>query len=95
MALNDLIFNDTTPNEIAENFKEQGNQFFKRGKEGFKLAGHWYNKAIETEGVDNKELLSQLYSNRAACLLGLGNYGTCVKDCKKSLELNPNNTKVR
>lgn len=79
--------------EIAENFKNQGNENFKRGKHGYKDAIAYYTKAIDTDCSD-KKLIETCYANRAAVNLELGNYGKVLRDCAKCLELNPTNVKA-
>ena len=54
--------------EIAENFKSQGNDYFK-GKR-YREAMNFYNQGIEAKPVDPK-LLEALLCNRAACNLEL------------------------
>ncbi|KIM83927.1 hypothetical protein PILCRDRAFT_818954 [Piloderma croceum F 1598] len=89
-ALQSLAF-DGTPDEIAQNFKEQGNDYFK-GKR-FREALSFY-----TQGVDAKptEVLLQevLLCNRAACNLELKNYGSVLRDCSKALSINPKSSKA-
>ena len=50
--------------EIAENFKNQGNECFKEGKVRYKDAIEFYRKGLEQEC--NPTLKSTLLSNRAA-----------------------------
>jgi hypothetical protein len=56
------------PQEIAQNFKEQGNDYFK-GKR-FREALGFYNQGIDAKPTDGT-LLQSLLSNRAACNLEL------------------------
>lgn len=89
-ALQSLTF-DGTPDEVAENFKSQGNEYFigKRYKEA---------KGFYTQGIDafptNKKLQETLLINRAACNLPLENYGMVLKDCSAALEINPESVKA-
>ncbi|KAI8069975.1 hypothetical protein BC940DRAFT_236110 [Gongronella butleri] len=91
-ALQSLVF-DGTPEEIAENFKEQGNDCFKAGKARYADAITFYTRAIDTECKD-QALIEACYANRAACNLELGNFGRVLRDCAKCLELNPKNVKA-
>ncbi|CAO3627502.1 unnamed protein product [Cunninghamella echinulata] len=91
-ALQALAY-DGTPEEIAENFKNQGNNCFKAGKAKYPDAITFYTRAIDTDCSD-KKLIEACYANRAACNLELGNYGKVLKDCAKCLELNPANVKA-
>ncbi|KAG1792431.1 40S ribosomal protein S7 [Suillus plorans] len=89
-ALQSLAF-DGTPDEIAQNFKEQGNDYFK---------GKRYREAISfyTQGIDAKPsdivLHEALLCNRAACNLELNNYGSVLRDCSKVLTLNTKSSKA-
>ncbi|KAG9317184.1 40S ribosomal protein S7 [Chiua virens] len=86
-----LIMSLTSSQENAQNFKEQGNDYFK---------GKRYREAIGfyTQGVDAKPtdpaLLEALYCNRAACNLELNNYGLVLKDCSHALSLNTKSSKA-
>jgi len=77
--------------EVAQNFKEQGNEYFK-GKRTREALG------FHTQGVDakptDKTLLEALLCNRAACNLELYNYGSVLRDCSKALSLNPRSSKA-
>ncbi|TIA93314.1 hypothetical protein E3P99_00189 [Wallemia hederae] len=98
-ALQSLAF-EGTPDEVAAQFKEQGNEYFK-GKR-FKEAVQFYTQAIQANPTD-KSLLESLFSNRAACNLELPlhkvdsateNFGQTLKDTAQTLQLNPRNTKA-
>ncbi|GAA6061365.1 hypothetical protein JCM10212_005819 [Sporobolomyces blumeae] len=77
------------PSEIAEGFRQQGNDLFKARK--FRDAMGFYSRAIDECGpsldVDERRTL---YSNRAACNLELANYGACLRDCSQVLGQVPN-----
>ncbi|KAG0269327.1 hypothetical protein DFQ27_004011, partial [Actinomortierella ambigua] len=66
-ALQELAY-DGTPEEVAENFKNQGNECFKQGKKFYKDAIDYYTKALDVQCSDDK-LNETLYVNRAACNL--------------------------
>ncbi|KAG2356973.1 hypothetical protein BDR07DRAFT_1453261 [Suillus spraguei] len=89
-ALQSLAF-DGTPDEIAQNFKEQGNDYFK-GKR------HREATSFYTQGIDAKPsdivLHEALLCNRAACNLELKNYGSVLRDCSKALILNTKSSKA-
>ncbi|KAJ3723363.1 40S ribosomal protein S7 [Lentinula raphanica] len=89
-ALQSLV-HEGTPDEIAENFKEQGNDYFK-GKR-FRDAIGFYTQGIDAK-PDNPSLLEALLCNRAACNLELKNYGSVLRDCSKALSLNPKSSKA-
>ncbi|KAG1756045.1 40S ribosomal protein S7 [Suillus lakei] len=89
-ALQSLAF-EGTPDEIAQNFKEQGNDYFK---------GKRHREAISfyTQGIDAKPsdlvLHEALLCNRAACNLELKNYGSVLRDCSKALTMNAKSSKA-
>lgn len=89
-ALKALAY-DGEPIEIAENFKNQGNDQFKIKQ--YKNAIEYYNKAIAVD-VDDKKIMSSLYLNRAACNLELKNYRKCINDCIEGLKFDPKNVKA-
>ncbi|KAF9547890.1 hypothetical protein EC957_007617 [Mortierella hygrophila] len=91
-ALQDLAY-DGTPEEVAENFKNQGNECFKQGKKFYKDALVFYTNGLEVFCNDDK-LNETLYVNRAACNLHFGNYRKVLTDCAHALKLNPKNVKA-
>lgn len=70
----------------SQNFKERGNEEFKKGN---------YQAAIAhyTEGLLEEET-EQLYGNRAACYLNLGKYKESLEDWKSALSIKPDYIKV-
>ncbi|KAG0000991.1 hypothetical protein BGZ65_003883 [Modicella reniformis] len=91
-ALQSLAY-DGTPEEVSENFKNQGNDCFKQGKKFYKDAISYYSKGLDT-GCKDIKLIETLYVNRAACNLHFGNYRMVLNDCSKALRLNPKNIKA-
>ncbi|KAJ3790684.1 40S ribosomal protein S7 [Lentinula aff. detonsa] len=89
-ALQSLV-HEGTPDEIAENFKEQGNDYFK-GKR-YRDAVGFYTQAIDAK-PDTPSLLEALLCNRAACNLELKNYGSVLRDCSKVLSQNTKSSKA-
>ncbi|CAO3590867.1 unnamed protein product [Absidia cylindrospora] len=109
-ALQSLVF-DGTPEEIAENFKNQGNDCFKFGKIKYQDAISFYTRAIDTD-CNDKKVMEACYANWAAVNLELGNYGKALYRsarglfqldrsdeaadcCEHALNLDPDNTPVR
>lgn len=89
-ALKSLAY-EGEPDEIATNFKNQGNECYKAKK--YKDAIQYYTQGLDIEhGIDS--LNAALYSNRAACNLELKNYRSCIEDCKKVLLLDEKNIKA-
>ncbi|KAL1758742.1 hypothetical protein FB107DRAFT_271706 [Schizophyllum commune] len=89
-ALQDLAY-EGTPDEVAQNFKEQGNDYFK-GKRWREALG-FYTQAIDAKPTD-PALQEALLCNRAACNLELKNYGSVLRDCSKAITLNPRSAKA-
>ncbi|KAI0375711.1 40S ribosomal protein S7 [Pilatotrama ljubarskyi] len=89
-ALQSLAY-EGTPDEIAQNFKEQGNDYFK-GKR-YREALGFYTQGIDAKPTD-KALLEALFCNRAACNLELQNYGSVLRDCSKAIGMNPQSSKA-
>ncbi|KZT12778.1 40S ribosomal protein S7 [Laetiporus sulphureus 93-53] len=89
-ALQSLAY-EGTPDDVAQNFKEQGNDYFK---------GKRYREAVGfyTQGIDAKPtdvlLLEALLCNRAACNLELKNFGSVLKDCSRAILTNPKSSKA-
>lgn len=79
---------DETIDEAIE-YKEQGNAAFKNSD--WSGAIEAYTKAIKC-GSNHKQLAT-FYRNRAAAYLKLEKYECAVRDCDKSLELEPNEPK--
>jgi len=87
IALQQLAY-EGTPFEVAENFKNQGNECFSMGVKYYKNAVQYYTQALE-QNFDDSGLRSTLYSNRAAVNLQLENYGRVIEDCKFAVEIAP------
>ncbi|KAJ1311443.1 hypothetical protein OPQ81_009932 [Rhizoctonia solani] len=104
-ALQSLI-HEGDPEEVASNFKDQGNEYFKSRR--FREALGFYTQGIETltiQSVDGKPKIVQvspkdrpLYNalllNRAATNLELENFGKVLKDVKLVLETDPQSSKA-
>lgn len=89
-ALKQLAY-DGEPDEIATNFKNQGNERYKA--RDFKNAIAYYTKGLDVDcGVDL--ITVALLINRAVCNLELKNYRKCIEDCKKALLIDEKNVKA-
>ncbi|KAJ9601915.1 HSP70/90 co-chaperone [Cladophialophora chaetospira] len=98
-----------TKAEVAEGFKERGNEMVAEKKWGDakefytkgiavladKSEDKW-DKAEDQNAEDNKRSLlnEQLYVNRARCHLELKNYRSTTLDCAAALRINPSNIKA-
>ncbi|KAF5363738.1 hypothetical protein D9756_000603 [Leucocoprinus leucothites] len=83
-ALQSLAY-EGTPDEIALNFKEQGNEYFK-GKR-YREALKFYKQGVDA-GPEDRPILEALLCNAAACNLELKNYGSVLRDCSKAISNN-------
>lgn len=96
----------TSSLEISQNFKEQGNDYFK-GKR-YREAIGFYTQGLDAKPTDSM-LQEALYCNRAACNLELSmwslscmgaltnnveNYGLVLKDCSRALSVNAKSPKA-
>lgn len=89
-ALKSLAY-EGEPHEVAENFKNQGNDCFKVKR--YKTAVEYYTKGLDMDCNDDT-INKALYLNRAACNLEMKNYRSCIEDCKKVLLIDPKNVKA-
>ncbi|EJU00889.1 TPR-like protein [Dacryopinax primogenitus] len=83
-ALQSLVY-EGTPDEIAQNFKDQGNEYF-RGRR-WREAASFYSQGVDAKPEDAK-LRESLLLNRAACNLELQNYQKVLADTSAVLSLN-------
>ncbi|CAH1996272.1 unnamed protein product [Acanthoscelides obtectus] len=77
---------EETPFQLAQRYKSEGNELFKRGK--YDEAIQMYNKAIETIPEEYKADLATYYQNRAAAYEQLKKWSSVIADCSKAIELN-------
>eukprot|EP00659_Diplonema_papillatum_P022726 gene22726-34801_t len=95
-ALADVLYNEVSPEELAETCKSKGNQAMKQA--GMAVGGTvgpkgCYRTALEfyTEGIHakspNQDVVVALLANRAQVHLALENYGHCVADCQDVLHI--------
>merc|ERR1712113_645951 len=71
LAMQSLMYDESTADERAENWKKQGNECLKRGKKYYKDALTYYSKALDEKILD-KTKNSIYLSNRAHVQLLLG-----------------------
>ncbi|KAH7100580.1 TPR-like protein [Auriculariales sp. MPI-PUGE-AT-0066] len=89
-AIQSLLY-EGTPDEVAQNFKEQGNEAFKERRWRDALA--FYAQGIAAKPTD-ASLLEALLCNSAASNLELQNYGSALKSCAAALAKNLKCTKA-
>lgn len=77
---------EKTPFQKAQQYKLEGNEFFKRGK--YDEAISFYSKAIDTIPEEYKSDLATYYQNRAAAYEQLKKWSSVIADSTKALELN-------
>ena len=84
-GLQDLKYSpdENTPEELAKNYKEDGNFNFKCKKYRFATAS--YTEGLKVKcGV--KEIETALLTNRAAAQFHVGNYRSSLIDCRSSFD---------
>ncbi|KAL6068517.1 Tetratricopeptide repeat protein 4 [Balamuthia mandrillaris] len=92
-ALQHLIYEDETPETIAENYKQQGNEVLKQGAKFYRDAIKCYTMALE-QNSPNQKNNSIYYSNRAHVHLLLRNYGHALEDSENAIKLDESNVKA-
>lgn len=95
LALQTLMYEGKTPEQMAEHFKNLGNEAFRmsKNKVATQNALGAYTMGLEQECSD-KVLNSQLHSNRAAVSMRMEQWAKAIEDCKKAVELDPTNVKA-
>ncbi|KAI9018984.1 hypothetical protein DFJ74DRAFT_608140 [Hyaloraphidium curvatum] len=91
-AMRELVY-EGPPEEVAANFKNQGNEAFKRGKAGYRDALEFYTSGLAVKAGDPL-LDAVLHANRAAVNLELKNYRAVLNDCAEAIKLDPSNVKA-
>ena len=93
-AFQSMMYEDT-PEEIATNFKNHGNEAYREiQKDPRKMqeALVWYTKGLEVEGI-SEQLKTTLLLNRAAVFISNEHYCNAVFDSLEALKLDPSNVK--
>eukprot|EP01064_Diplonema_japonicum_P023425 TRINITY_DN3384_c0_g1_i1.p2 TRINITY_DN3384_c0_g1~~TRINITY_DN3384_c0_g1_i1.p2 ORF type:complete len:416 (+),score=104.74 TRINITY_DN3384_c0_g1_i1:74-1249(+) len=101
-ALQDLLYRDTSPEELADTCKSKGNLAMKQavdavggtaGPKGcWRTALAFYNEGIAAKSSE-MDMVASLFANRAQTHLNLENYGHCVADCQDALRIKTNDVK--
>lgn len=86
------LLHDGDPVDVALNFKEQGNESFKKKK--YDEAIKCYEQGIEVRCQD-QQINTALVLNRSACYLHLKKYYKCIDDCELVLQKEPGNLKAK
>ncbi|KAM9831947.1 tetratricopeptide repeat protein 4 [Neosynchiropus ocellatus] len=82
---------DCTPEELAENFKSEGNAFFK--DKDYKKAVVAYTAGLQKK-CEDLELNTVLLTNRAAAHFHLGNMRSALNDAAAARKLKPDHLKA-
>jgi len=92
-GLQDLKYSpdENTPEELAVNYKEDGNFNFKCKKYRFAVAS--YTEGLLAKSSDTL-VNTQLYTNRAASQHHIGNYRSSLHDCEKAVSLTSGHMKA-
>jgi len=92
-GLQDLKYSpdENTPDELAKNYKEDGNFNFKCKKYRFAVAS--YTEGLKAKSTD-LEINTQLLTNRAAAQFHIGNYRSSLLDCQMALRFTPDHMKA-
>lgn len=88
LAIQSLLY-DGSSQEVALNFKNQGNECMKHGQ--FREALNYYNQGIQV--IDDQKIKSLLLSNAAAAHLKLGNFKMALNNAAESIRLDHKNLK--
>jgi tetratricopeptide (TPR) repeat protein len=93
-ALQSLKYDDSTPEERAEELKRKGNDAlkYKQNKLYVRKAVQQYTLAL-LESFEDAKLRAVIHGNRAHAALLLGNDGKALEDAKKCVALDPENVK--
>lgn len=93
-ALQSLKYDDSTPEERAEELKRKGNDAlkYKQNKLYVRKAVQQYTLAL-LETFEDTKLRAVIHGNRAHAALLLGNDGKALEDAKKCVALDPRNVK--
>ena len=90
-ALKSVLYDYDSLDEMAANFKDQGNEALRRGL--IADAGIFYEKGLDS-GCKNKSILSQLHSNLALVRFKQSRFPECVDECYRAIGLNHENVKA-
>lgn len=82
---------ENTPEDLAKNYKEDGNFNFKCKKYRFAVAS--YTEGLRAKAGDS-EINTQLFTNRAAAQYHLENYRSSLRDAESALRLTPGHIKA-
>ena len=83
-ALQALLY-EGSPEEIATNFKERGNEAYLAGQHNDAL--QFYSRGLEQIECGDGQLMATLHLNRAAVQMHLQNYRMAIGDCEAALEI--------
>jgi len=85
-----------SPEELAKQYKLDGNELYKQKKFADALASYAKGLSyLEKDLNETAELKSTLHSNIAACHVMMKDYQKAIDACKQALWINPQNTRAR
>mmetsp|Transcript_19887 Transcript_19887/g.42489 ORF Transcript_19887/g.42489 Transcript_19887/m.42489 type:complete len:389 (-) Transcript_19887:189-1355(-) len=95
LALQSILYDGNTPEQMAEHFKNLGNEAFRSStnKVSSQNALMAYTKGLEMDCKDNV-LNAVLHSNRAAVSMRIKQNDKAVDDCRRAIKLDPKNMKA-
>ncbi|KAK2559467.1 Tetratricopeptide repeat protein 1 [Acropora cervicornis] len=88
-----LYLNTKDRKAKAQEYKEKGNDYFKRSE--YLEAKEFYTNAIKICPDDFVKEKAIFHANRAACLVKIDHYKEAIDDCTKALDFNSDYMKVR
>lgn len=90
-AFQSLMYEDATPDKLAEHYKELGNEMYKAGNK--KGADQWWNIALDQKPSDMK-LRSIIHCNKAQSALSTQQYQRAVWDAEMAIKYDNFNKKA-
>eukprot|EP00924_Labyrinthula_sp_SR-Ha-C_P002289 snap_masked-scaffold_19-processed-gene-6.25-mRNA-1 protein AED:1.00 eAED:1.00 QI:0/0/0/0/1/1/2/0/414 len=91
-SLTNMIYDNKSPLELALDFKENGNEAFKRGKKYFSSAIKYYEEGLDWIKQENNSTATfdvkvKILSNLALIKFKQKNYGACISYCEEILKI--------
>lgn len=87
------MIDECTPEELAKNLKDSGNEAYQLGRARWEDAIGYYTLALEKRCSD-RALNAVIHSNRAQVHLSLENFGHAWSDCQEAVAFDERNIKA-